>query len=202
MQAWKDPWTVIDSQGYQITQSLFAMSRGGWFGLGIGQGTPKDIPFVETDFIFAAITEELGILYAVCLILICLSCFIFFVRIALKTRDRFYRLIAAGLAIVYLFQIFLTVGGEVKFIPLTGVTLPLVSYGGSSVMTTLFLLAVIQGIFLRQTDPEKGRGRKNGRNIIEADEDGEEEYEEYEEEREEDYRNSPEREIVWEEEDY
>ena len=60
VQAWRDPWSVIDSQGYQITQSLFALSRGGLFGLGIGQGTPEDIPYVETDFIFAALTESWG----------------------------------------------------------------------------------------------------------------------------------------------
>ena len=83
VQAWRDPWSVIDGQGYQITQSLFALSRGGWFGLGIGQGTPQDIPYVETDFIFAAVTEELGLLFSVSLLVVCVCCFLQMMRIAL-----------------------------------------------------------------------------------------------------------------------
>lgn len=152
VQAWKDPWSVIDSQGYQITQSLFAISRGSWFGLGIGQGTPKDIPFVETDFIFAAVTEEMGILFGVCLLLICISCFLACIRYALAEEDSFYRLVLSGLGIMYLFQIFLTVGGGVRFIPLTGVTLPFVSYGGSSVMTSVLLFSMLQGCILMQKE--------------------------------------------------
>ena len=152
VQAWRDPWSVIDSQGYQITQSLFAISRGSWFGLGIGQGTPKDIPFVETDFIFAAVTEEMGILFGVCLLLVCISCFLVCIRRALVEEDFFYRLVFCGLGILYLFQIFLTVGGGTRFIPLTGVTLPFVSYGGSSVMTSILLFAMLQGCILRQEE--------------------------------------------------
>ena len=165
VQAWRDPWSVIDSQGYQITQSLFALSRGGWFGLGIGQGTPEDIPYVETDFIFAAVTEELGLLFSVSLLVVCICCFLQMMRIALgNTRsmarnhvsvqqDRFYRLLASGFGVMYIFQVFLTVGGGIRFIPLTGVTLPLVSYGGSSVMTTLFLFAAVQGAGLKRRAP-------------------------------------------------
>lgn len=150
VQAWRDPWSVIDSQGYQITQSLFALSRGSWFGLGIGQGTPEDIPYVETDFIFAAVAEELGLLFAVSLLVVCVCCFLQFLRIALAQQDRFYRLLASGFGVMYIFQVFLTVGGGIRFIPLTGVTLPLVSYGGSSVMTTLLLFAAVQGAGLKR----------------------------------------------------
>lgn len=154
VQAWKDPWSVIDSAGYQITQSLFAISSGGWFGLGLFKGTPEDIPFVEADFVFSAIAEELGIIFAVCLILICVSSFIMMMNISVHLTDKFYQLTAFGLGITYIFQIFLTIGGGTKFIPLTGVTLPLVSYGGSSVLTTLILFAITEGLYMIQEDEE------------------------------------------------
>lgn len=148
VQAFKDPWIVIDSAGFQITQSLFAISSGGWFGLGLYKGKPEDIPFVEADFIFSAIAEELGIIFAVCLILICVSCFIMFMNIAVRLKDKFYQLTAFGLGVTYIFQVFLTIGGGTKFIPLTGVTLPLISYGGSSVLTTLIMFAIIEGLYI------------------------------------------------------
>lgn len=148
VQAWRDPWSVIDTAGYQITQSLFAIGGGNWFGLGLYQGSPGSIPYVETDFIFSAISEELGLLFALGLILVCLSCFIMFMNIAVKLRNKFYRLLAAGLGCTYIFQIFLTIGGGTKFIPLTGVTLPLVSYGGSSVLATIWMFTLIEGLYL------------------------------------------------------
>ncbi len=148
VQAWLDPWSVIDKEGYQITQSLFAIGCGGLFGLGLCQGSPGSIPFVTTDFIFSAIAEELGILFSLCLILIYISCFVMIMQIAMSMRDEFYRLTAVGLGITYIFQIFLTIGGGIKFIPLTGVTLPFISYGGSSVLSTIVMFAVLQGIYL------------------------------------------------------
>lgn len=155
VQAWRDPWSEIDSAGYQITQSLFGISSGGWFGLGLFQGTPESIPFVEADFIFSAIAEELGIIFAMCLILVCISCFIMFMDISMRLKDRFYQLIAFGLGVIYIFQVFLTIGGGSKFIPLTGVTLPLISYGGSSVLTTLIMFAIIDGLCMIKQDEEK-----------------------------------------------
>ena len=145
---------MIDSAGYQITQSLFAISSGGWFGLGLYKGTPDSIPFVEADFVFSAIAEELGIIFAVCLILICVSSFIMMMNISAHLTDKFYQLTAFGLGITYIFQIFLTIGGGTKFIPLTGVTLPLVSYGGSSILTTLILFSVTEGLYIIQEDEE------------------------------------------------
>lgn len=146
--AFIDPFSVIDNEGYQITQSLFAISSGNWFGLGLFEGTPETIPYVETDFIFASISEELGVIFAICLILVCLSCFLMFINISMRFKDNFYKYIALGLGITYIFQVFLTVGGGVKFIPLTGVTLPLVSYGGSSVMATIFTFFIIEGLYV------------------------------------------------------
>lgn len=145
--AFKDPFAYIDTSGYQIAQSLFAIGTGGWFGMGIYQGQPTAIPYVDVDFIFSAIAEEMGIIFALCLILVCVSCFLMFMNIAMKLKDEFYKLVAVGLGMIYIFQIFLTIGGGTKFIPLTGVTLPLVSYGGSSVLSTIVMFTIIIGLY-------------------------------------------------------
>ena len=156
--AWRDPLSVIDKEGYQICQSLFAIGTGGWFGMGLYQGMPKKIPIVEEDFVFAAISEEMGGIFAVCLIMVCASCYLMFLNIAMQIHDQFYKLLALGLGTVYGFQVFLTVGGVTKFIPSTGVTLPFVSYGGSSLLSTFILFAIIQGMYiLREDDIHTGR---------------------------------------------
>lgn len=147
--AWKEPWSHISNEGYQITQSLFAIGTGGWFGLGLGKGLPNSIPVVESDFVFSAICEELGGIVAFCIVLIYLSCFIMFINIAMKMKRNFYKLTALGLSIVYGFQVFLTIGGVTKCIPSTGVTLPLISYGGSSVLSTVIIFCIIQGLYVR-----------------------------------------------------
>lgn len=144
--AWQDPWSYIDGKGYQITQSLFAIGSGSWFGMGLHSGNPDDIPLVEADFIFSSICEEYGAIFAVCFILMIVSCFLMMMEIALAQKSNFYRLVALGIGVVYIFQIFLTVGGGIKFIPLTGVTLPFISYGGSSVLSTMLMFFVLQGI--------------------------------------------------------
>lgn len=155
VQAFLDPFSVIDKEGYQITQSLFAIVCGGFFGTGLLKGVPDDIPYVESDFIFSAIAEEMGVLTAVCLLLICVACFLTFMKNAMKVEDAFYRLVCVGLGVMYLFQVFLTVGGGIKFIPLTGVTLPFVSYGGSSVLVSIVVFAILQGIVLRIKDEKE-----------------------------------------------
>lgn len=146
--AWLDPLSVVDGAGYQVSHSLFAIGTGGWFGSGLYQGMPNKIPVVEKDFIFSAISEELGGVFALCLIFICISCFLMFFNIAFRIREPFYKLIALGLGTVYTTQTFLTLGGVIKFIPSTGVTLPLVSYGGSSCVSTMILFAIIQGLYI------------------------------------------------------
>ena len=153
--AWKDPWSDIDNRGYQITQSLFAIGTGGWFGMGLYQGMPYKIPVVEKDFIFAAVSEELGGIFALCVILICLGCFLQFMMIAGKMEAAFYKLIAFGLGMEYLVQVFLTVGGVIKFIPSTGVTLPFISYGGSSILSTFIMFGVLQGLYILKKNDEE-----------------------------------------------
>lgn len=162
--AWTNPWTYIDNQGYQITQSLFAIGSGSWFGMGLYQGVPDDIPYVEEDFIFSSICEEFGTLFGMCLLLVILSCFLMMIKIALKCKASFYRYAAFGFGVVYIFQIFLTVGGGIRFIPITGVTLPLVSYGGSSMVTTMIMFFVLQGIYmLAVKEGEKFHAGKDNR---------------------------------------
>lgn len=160
VQAWKDPFKDYQGGGYQICQSLFSISAGSWFGTGLCQGSPNAIPFVEQDFMFSAIAEELGTIFGICLILICMSCFIMFVNIAMQLSNRFYRLVAVGLGSTYAAQIFLTIGGGIKLIPMTGVTLPFVSYGGSSMLSTLIMFAVVQGLYMLQRDEEKKNREK------------------------------------------
>lgn len=155
VEAWQDPWSDIAGKGYQVTQALFAIGTGGWFGMGLYQGMPKKIPVVEKDFIFAAISEELGGIYALCILLICLGCFMQFMLIATRMQALFYKLIAFGLGIEYVVQVFLTIGGVTKFIPSTGVTLPLVSYGGSSILSTFILFGVIQGLYVLKRNEEE-----------------------------------------------
>ena len=171
--AFIDPWSAIDGAGYQVTQSLFGISVGGPFGLGLYGGKPKAIPFVEQDFIFSAIAEELGIVFAVALLLICLSTCFMMLWVAERTRNRFYRLLSAGFGVTYIFQVFLTVGGGVKFIPLTGVTLPLVSYGGTSVLSTILMFGVLQGGVLIRADEHRDAVERLTRRYREPDGDDE-----------------------------
>ena len=156
--AWRDPWSDIENKGYQVAQSLFAIGTGSWFGMGLYQGMPKKIPVVEKDFIFAAISEEMGAVFALCLLLICLGCFLQFMMMACKMQASFYKLIAFGLGMVYIVQVLLNIGGVVKFIPSTGVTLPLVSYGGSSVLSTFMMFGVMQGLYILKRSEEEEDG--------------------------------------------
>lgn len=146
--AWKDPWGNYNDAGYQIAQSLFAIGTGGWFGMGLFKGKPNTIPVVVSDFVFSAISEEMGALFAICLILVYFSCFLMFINISLQLVKPFYKLVAMGLSTAYGIQLFLCIGGVIKLIPHTGVTMPLISYGGSSVLSTIIIFAVIQGLYL------------------------------------------------------
>ncbi len=168
--AWLDPWNNINDSGYQITQSLFAIGTGGWFGMGLYQGDPSSIPFVEQDSVFSAIAEELGVVFALCLILVCLSCFVMFMTIAMRIREDFYKYIAVGLSTMYIFQVFLTIGGGTRFIPLTGVTLPLISYGGSSVLSTIMMFCIIQGLYLIKYREGNENDRKKRKRQTESEE--------------------------------
>ncbi|MHB8870647.1 MAG: FtsW/RodA/SpoVE family cell cycle protein [Thermoleophilia bacterium] len=146
---WLDPWQDPLGRGYQIVQSLFAFAAGGLFGRGLGEGYllassgNTIIPALETDFIFSAIGEELGLLGAVAIVLLYLVFVQRGLRIAVRARDDFSRLLATGLTVAFGLQAFLILGGVTKLIPLTGITLPFVSYGGSSIVANFGLLALL-----------------------------------------------------------
>ncbi len=154
--AFIDPMANYSKGGYQVAQSLFAIGSGGWFGSGLGSGYPNYVPVSKSDFIFSAISEEMGGIFGICLIMICISCFIMFVNITVKLQNQFYRLAALGFGVMYIVQVFLNIGGVIKFIPSTGVTLPLISTGGSSIITTILMFSIIQGMYvLKQRETEK-----------------------------------------------
>lgn len=153
--AWQDPWSAIDTTGYQIAQSLFAIGSGGWFGTGLYEGSSNTIPVVIKDYIFSAIAEEFGGIFALCLIVVCFCCFCQFLLIASRFSVKYFRLIGTGLAGIYGIQTCLAIGGVIKFIPATGVTLPLVSYGGSSVSSTFLLFCLMQGLYLMYQNEEE-----------------------------------------------
>ncbi|MCR4618558.1 MAG: FtsW/RodA/SpoVE family cell cycle protein [Lachnospiraceae bacterium] len=150
---WLNPWADIDNKGYQIAQSLFSINSGGFFGTGLFKGSPSGIPFCETDFIFSSIAEELGLIFAISVILICISCFAEMMRLSFLVHDMFYRLLIYGIAVSLSIQTILTIGGGVKFIPLTGVTLPLVSYGGTSLLVSMYMYFIVQGIYIKLRRP-------------------------------------------------
>jgi peptidoglycan glycosyltransferase len=140
---WLNPWQDVHDKGFQITQSLFAFGSGGFTGKGIGRGIPFQIPVHNTDFIFAAIGEELGLIGTVAVI----AAFLLLVgsayRIAIQASRPFTQLFAAGLATSLGVQTFVIIGGITRVIPLTGVTLPFVSYGGSSLVASFVILALL-----------------------------------------------------------
>ena len=155
VQTWLDPWSDVTNKGWQMAQSLFAIGAGGWLGVGLYEGMPGTIPVVIKDFIFAALCEEMGGIFAVCLIFIYISCLIHFMGTAMLLQENFHKIVSFGLSSVFAVQILLNIGGVTKCIPLTGVTLPLISYGGSSVLSTFLLFHVIQGFILMLKNEER-----------------------------------------------
>ena len=149
VQSWLDPWADPEGNSYQLVQSLYAVSSGGVFGSGLGNGvllTPEGnsyIPFLETDFIFSAIAQELGLAGAAGVILLYLIFAYRGFRISMLAADGFSKLLAAGLTAAVAIQAFIIIGGVIGLIPLTGITLPFVSYGGSSIVANFVVLALL-----------------------------------------------------------
>jgi len=144
--AWIDPFACIEKEGYQIAQSLFAVANGDWFGTGIMRGMPKSIPVVKSDFMFSAIAEECGVIFAALLLCVYINCIIWMLMLALERREPFYFAVSTGAAALFGVQVFLNIGGVIKLIPSTGVTLSFVSYGGSALISTMVLFQGIQGM--------------------------------------------------------
>lgn len=143
---WLNPWNTIETTGYQIAQSLFAINAGGVLGSGLGLGFPGYIPAVHTDLIFSAICEEMGLAGGVGIIILYLIFVFRGIRIALKTNDEFAVLAAFGLTALLGLQVFIIIAGVTKLLPLTGITLPYISYGGSSLVANFILLGLLLNI--------------------------------------------------------
>ena len=143
---WQYPWLTADSTGYQIVQSLMAIASGGLFGVGLGLGKPRVIPVYFTDCIFAVICEQFGIIFGIFVLVMYVILILRGVTIATSARQSFHALIAMGATIILGVQTFVIIGGVLKLIPLTGVTMPFVSYGGTSLVSCMGLIGLLQGV--------------------------------------------------------
>jgi cell division protein FtsW (lipid II flippase) len=170
---WLHPWTDErvycglngklelrqDCASYQLVKSLYSIANGGFGGTGLGEGTFKSvdgaqlIPYLRTDFIFSAIAQELGLIGAAGLLLVFMVFVARGMRVALQAQDGFSKLTAAGLTFGFALQTFIIVGGVLRVVPLTGITLPFVSYGGTSVVANFLLLALLLLISNRANEP-------------------------------------------------
>ena len=140
---WRNPWPYAADQGYQLVQALYAMGSGGLSGSGIGLGSPQKIPAAATDFIFAAIGEETGLIGTVAVVTAYVLMVAVGLRIALRADQPFEKMLATGLTLILGVQTFIILGGVTQLVPLTGITLPFVSYGGSSLVANYVLLALL-----------------------------------------------------------
>lgn len=152
---WQNPWNDPQGAGYQIVQSLIAMANGGLWGVGLGVGNATVIPEYDTDFIFAVILNEFGVVFGLVVLLIYLAIVIRGVGVALRARNRFDALLAIGCTALLALQTFVIIGGNIKLIPLTGVTLPFISRGGTSLISSLCLVGLLQGVASRNDDAIK-----------------------------------------------
>lgn len=143
---WLHPWTSenVVNNARQIVQSLFAIAEGGFFGTGYGVGYPSQIPLAYSDVIFSAICEEMGILTGIGIIMLYMLLIYRSIKIALNQEYTFYRILAISIGIMFTVQAFLNIGGVIKLIPMTGLTLPFISYGGSSMISSFIALGILQ----------------------------------------------------------
>ena len=159
--AWQNPWAVIDNQGFQITQSLFAIGTWGAFGAGLGRGLPWRIPVVERDVIFSAISEEFGWLFGLLLIAVYGILLFRGIDIARHSKRPLYALMALGFTVFLAFQAFVAIGGNIKLIPMTGITLPFVSYGGSSVFVSVLMVGMLNWLNGQINEKDKAEKAEN-----------------------------------------
>ena len=153
---WRNPWSDPLDKGYQIIQALLAIGSGGLFGVGLGQGTPEKIPMYYNDFIFAVICEQLGIVFGVLVLAVYVLIVLRGVTIISRSRRSFDMLLGCGVLAMLAIQTVMIVGGVIKMLPLTGVTMPFISYGGSSLLSCLCMVGVLHGICARaQEDMEE-----------------------------------------------
>jgi cell division protein FtsW (lipid II flippase) len=158
---WLDPWPYWRDESYQLVQSLFAIAAGGFGGTGLGRGTFSTaggnelIPYLNTDFIYSALAHELGLVGIAAVLLVYMLFVARGFRVAMLAQDGFSKLLAVGLTFAFALQTFIIVGGVVRLIPLTGITLPFVSYGGSSLLANFVLLALLLLVSNRANAPRE-----------------------------------------------
>lgn len=143
---WRNPWIYYETSGYQIVQMLMAIASGGLFGVGLGLGAPRVIPVYFTDCIFAVICEQFGVIFGALVLAMYVILILRGVSIASAARSSFHALLSMGATIMLGIQTFIIIGGVLKLIPLTGVTMPFVSYGGTSLVSCMGLIGLIQGV--------------------------------------------------------
>ena len=141
---WLDPFKYADGMGYQIIQGFYAIASGGFFGKGLGLGRPDYIPFAESDYIFASICEEMGILMGMGVVMLFLILTYRGIKTSMEQHNRLYKYVAFCLSLIFAFQSLIMFGGILKLIPLTGITIPFVSYGGSSILSSFIALGILQ----------------------------------------------------------
>ena len=149
---WKNPWSDPLDKGYQIIQALLAIGSGGLFGVGLGQGTPEKIPEYHNDFIFAVICEQMGLVFGLLLLVVYVLLIARGVSIITRSRRSFDLLLGCGVLAMLAIQTLMIVGGVIKMIPLTGVTMPFMSYGGSSLLSCMAMVGILHGICARAQD--------------------------------------------------
>lgn len=149
---WQNPWSDALDKGYQIIQALLAIGSGGLFGVGLGQGTPEKIPAYYNDFIFAVVCEQLGIVFGVCVIAVYVLIMLRGIGLSMRSRRSFDLLLGCGVVVMLGIQTFMIVAGVIKMIPLTGVTMPFLSYGGSSLISCMAMMGIVHGIGGRVRD--------------------------------------------------
>ena len=153
---WRNPWSDPLDKGYQIIQALLAIGSGGLFGVGLGQGTPDRIPAYFNDFIFAVICEQMGIVFGVLVLLVYVVMTLRGVTVISRSRRSFDMLLGCGVLAMLAIQTVMIVGGVIKMLPLTGVTMPFLSYGGSSLLSCMAMTGILHGICARaQEDLEE-----------------------------------------------
>ncbi len=150
---WLDPWANRETLGYQLVQALYALGSGGVFGVGLAEGAPRYIPAVHTDFVIAAIGEELGLVGSLAVVSLFIVLVVRGFLIALHARSGFSTILAAGLTSVVALQALIILAGALELIPLTGITLPFVSYGGSSVVANFLIVGLLLRIAHEEARP-------------------------------------------------
>jgi cell division protein FtsW (lipid II flippase) len=143
---WLNPWSDAMGKGYQLVQALTAIASGGLFGVGLGMGQSRVIPAYSTDFIFAVLCEQFGILFGLCVLALYAVIVMRGIALSMRAQEKFHALLALGIALMIGLQTFTIIGGVVKLIPLTGITLPFVSYGGTSLVASMGMIGMHCGV--------------------------------------------------------